>query len=694
MPVTLRFSFLVLLLAFAAPICVGQDDLRIEALELGNDYAARGSWEEALNEYEAAIAGQDATSRKAYTKIGLVHLRKAREYQRAEAFGYARLEADFALDVFKAYQPRWLPTVHTLRANLALAGGDPFDALAAFNAGLRSFHSLPDAALPRPHPDSLSGDQLVEATQLLGGRAGLLAGSDRPLEALADYEWLFYLQDLRRQEVAFTDDRTFLNLPLRQYFDRAIDLVVGHAALTEDENLLWDAVTLTARAKQYDLLYFLQQQRANRGGRVQRLTERQSVLRDLVKTDQRYAPALESIGFEIDRLQYLKPKTSLSRNVRPIDRGVMAELRTSDRTLAIFHVGSEASHLFVLDPIGDRITHRVIDRSEILLSAVRDFRDALMIGEGEPDDTSFLPYGAILHEKLFDSLGVATPNLIIVPDGPLTFVPFAALPITGQDQTSPDGAIYLSDRHTISYLYSAGGLLSEQDRQRPNYSLDLLALFGATSPESSRIGATFPEHKILNGREANRENFLAEAGTARIIHLDAPGTIDAANPARSALDFSASGSGAEAELETLLSLGDLVTTSLQARLVALPNTTVSLAGVTPNTTAWHFPAAIVAAGAESSLSTLWPSPSGALISGFYDDLGRSVPRGEALSAAQAGQRNRVHPYYWAGYQLYGNAGVLKPGLENRGGGRGPYLIGGLVLLLTGAVLVWKYFTAA
>ena len=98
--------------------------MRLEAIELGDEYAAAGNWAGALSEYEAVLSEQDELSRRAYRKIGVVHLRKAQEYRLAEEYGPARVEADFALDLFQRYRPEWVPSVHNLRAGLALATGD------------------------------------------------------------------------------------------------------------------------------------------------------------------------------------------------------------------------------------------------------------------------------------------------------------------------------------------------------------------------------------------------------------------------------------------------------------------------------------------------------------------------------------------------------------------------------------------
>ena len=239
------------------------------------------------------------------------------------------------------------------------------------------------ASLPRPHPDSLGADQLAEATLLLGGRARLLAGSDQALEALADYELLFNLQDLRGTEVAFNDDRTFLNLGTRVYYDRAIDLLAAYHADTGDEALLWDAFKLSQRARRQDLLHFLRRERAGRDTRERQLRDRIADLKGLEVAGDR-GPDLEAAELALDRLLHVRPKAQLAQPGPVAGRELLPILTDRGRGLALFHFGEEAGHLFLLKPGARSIHHRAITDPRRATTLVRDFRVALDKGRERP----------------------------------------------------------------------------------------------------------------------------------------------------------------------------------------------------------------------------------------------------------------------------------------------------------------------
>ena len=628
--------------------CGAQDELRLEALELGDDYAAVGNWEEALREYESALNDpEDDLSRRAYRRIGIVHLRKAKAYQAREAFGPARVEADFALELFQQHQPEWAPSVHNLRAGLALATGDLFDALAAYNAGLASFHALPATPLPRPHPDSLTADGLAEATLLLGGRARLLASSDQALEALADYELLFHLQDRRGREVAFTDGRTFLNLDARVYYDRAIDLLVAYHAETGEEALLWDAFRLSQRARQQDLLNFLRLQRAERDEREEHLQNRITDLRQLSVTDDQHTTDLEAAELQLDRLLHTRPKAKLAKPAPTAGREVLPVLRARRQTLALFHLGEEAGHLFLLRPDTAGMQHLTLPPRREVTKLVKQFRADLAKGRQAPDDAAYITSGSRVYRALFRELPGLSHQLVVVPDGPLRALSFSALPAAVGEDISSARRGYLGGEGGVTYLHAPAELLEEASRGIPRFELDFLSISPAREPLGSPENH-FPGHLIITGPEADRESFMAQAGRARILHLNSP-----TNARGDQLNFTTTVTPLTPE-RTLL-LGDLATMNLRAELFIAPQTWRPA-----NQAFIDLPVALAAAGAKSSLTSLWPVPDDEFLRHFYGHIARGVRGKEALSRALAKRRGSEHPYYWANYQLYGKARSLVP----------------------------------
>ena len=636
--------------------------------------------------------------------VGLLHINMARSYGKLNRIGEARLQADYALELLKDSRPAWLPMIHGTRGNLALLAEDNFDALAAFNAGLAAFHPVTPGSYPRPHPDSLSKEDMEEATILLGNRAKLLGRSDRALEAFSDYELLFTIQDRLRGDLDLESSYSFLSIELRQYYDEAVDLLVNHAEAVGDDTYLWDAFSLTERAKAYSLLRALQQDRRQRGEREITLRARIAQLQRLAAGDERYEPALEAANLQLDRLLHQRRKASLTDVEEPMGKEVVALLKEQKKVLLTYHLGDNNGYLFLIDPDSSGIQYFPIPEVARLGERIESWQDALrrsayrrksMLTDSEQADLdqAFVNDGYALYRQLLGAASVVDQNIIIIPDGPLSVLPFSGL-ITEKVEGAVDYATlpYFQGERAIAYAYSARILKELSQRGTTDYEMDLLAFapsFSNTteSPlaqgsrkgeralpglsalryneaEVEGIARVFPNHELYKGVEANRENFFAAAGRARIVHLSTHGMVNAADPELSFVAFTQVGDSLE--LEEMLYYNDLSAMDLQAELAVLSACETSLGRYLPGEHTFSLASAFASAGARSTLTTLWQVDDEAtqeVMEGFYQSLSHGFTRDVALMRAQRGvkeSRNFAHPYYWAGFTLYGNTGKLLP----------------------------------
>ena len=155
---------------------------------------------------------------------------------------------------------------------------------------------------------------------------------------------------------------------------------------------------------------------------------------------------------------------------------------------------------------------------------------------------------ARLRELVLDPLGVLgaeTPRLLIVPDGPLTGVSFAAMP------TSRDG--YVLDTHVVSYLGSAADLVPS--RAHPSDAAADAFVVGGVDFDVSQTGrvgralwnplpGTTSEAdavagrlgvKPLTGADATVDRLLA-VHSPRVLHLATHGGMLPADPESVAID--------------------------------------------------------------------------------------------------------------------------------------------------------------
>ena len=266
-----------------------------------------------------------------------------------------------------------------------------------------------------------------------------------------------------------------------------------------------------------------------------------------------------------------------------------------------------------------------------------------------------------LHQLLIAPLGLdpaVYPRLIIVPHGPLHYLPFHAL---------YDGSSYLLEGHEISYLPAASLLRYCCEAQVAESGL--LALgdsHGGRLPHAVQEARTIAQR--LGGRafvetEATLERLRVDASACRTIHLAAHGEFRPDNPLFSGLAL------ADGWLTTL----DIFDLRLRASLVCLSACQTGRSVVGGGDEVQGLMRALLHAGAASVVLTLWSvedHTTAGLMDAFYSKLAEGWTKGAALQHAQQaflnGQRPwgadmteiYTHPYYWAPFFLVGEAGAL------------------------------------
>jgi CHAT domain-containing protein/Tfp pilus assembly protein PilF len=292
--------------------------------------------------------------------------------------------------------------------------------------------------------------------------------------------------------------------------------------------------------------------------------------------------------------------------------------------------------------------------------------------------------------------------LLISPDGQLNVVPFAAL-VDEQDR-------YLLERYTITYLTSGRDLLRLQvPRESRSASLVVAAPeFGspAVRPTETRgqvdysqfffgplpgvrdevraLRALLPKARFLIGEEATKDA-LRSAHGPEILHIATHGFFlpdrqdDADREARAAASGAgtrlARGAGmwtANPLLRSGLALtganqsngeDDGILTALEAtsldlwgtRLVVLSACDTGVGDVQRAEGVYGLRRALLLAGAESQLVSLWPVSDRRtrdLMVGYYERLTTGTGRSESLRRVQLQllrDARSAHPYYWASF---------------------------------------------
>jgi CHAT domain-containing protein/tetratricopeptide (TPR) repeat protein len=287
--------------------------------------------------------------------------------------------------------------------------------------------------------------------------------------------------------------------------------------------------------------------------------------------------------------------------------------------------------------------------------------------------------GAQLRSALLDSALALLPDsitrLVIVPDGALYRLPFAALPLTNGEP--------LLSRYTVSQAPSFSIAMALRARPDPPGGTRVLALgdpvFSSAgegsaywaayqetgglarlplSADEARMAARFGEHSVLRlGPEAT-ESFLKQNDLSRfrIIHFATHAMVDERSVARTSLALT-SGNGDDG----FLSPGELTALHLNADLVILSGCRTAGGVLIDGEGIQGLASALREAGARSVVATRWSvgdRETARLIEDFYSGLARGEPVDDALRKAQLAARDRgVTPGHWAAFTLIGDPEV-------------------------------------
>jgi CHAT domain-containing protein len=244
------------------------------------------------------------------------------------------------------------------------------------------------------------------------------------------------------------------------------------------------------------------------------------------------------------------------------------------------------------------------------------------------------------------------PRLVIVPHGPLHYLPWAAL---------TDGRQTLAERAAPTFLPSAGVLRFLAARTaapartmlilgNPDLGDKAFDLPGAQA-EARAIRGIWPDSTVLLRKAATKSALTRAGGLFRIIHVAAHGEFVADRPLDSRILLSPEG-----EDDGRLTAGDLYGLRLAADLVTLSACETGMGQVLSGDDVVGLTRGFLYAGAASIVASLWPvsdAETQFLMTGFYRNL-KSLPKAEALRRAQLETMRRFpHPFFWSAFQLTG-----------------------------------------
>jgi CHAT domain-containing protein len=245
-------------------------------------------------------------------------------------------------------------------------------------------------------------------------------------------------------------------------------------------------------------------------------------------------------------------------------------------------------------------------------------------------------------------------KLIIVPQGVLHYVPFAALhdgqgflidKYAYRELPSASGMKYLRGKHAPK----AGGILAfgNPDLGDPRYNLKF------AEEEARAIVQTIPASRLFVRQEATEAALRDNAAAFTYLHFATHGQFNADHPLDSALilakDVSSDGH---------LTVSKLYSMHLDVDLAMLSACETGLGKIANGDDVVGLTRGFLFAGASTVVASLWrvdDKATSALMTLFYEKL-KDKDKREALREAQIATRQTFpHPHFWAAFQLTGDA---------------------------------------
>jgi len=325
-----------------------------------------------------------------------------------------------------------------------------------------------------------------------------------------------------------------------------------------------------------------------------------------------------------------------------------------DTQMLTYFLGEKS--LFTFNITKDSISLLRADIAEKLVEITNDFKNHL----SKREDINELSYDLFMY-LMGQQLVRDKKNIVIVADNVLNYIPFEVLKLS-------DGS-FLVENYNISYTGSVGLFLELNNEFFKYDSQNDWAGFAPTYDADDEIVSAKNEiddiASLTNGvkfvgYEAKKDTFLFHNQDYSILHLAMHAKIDNDNPLYNRLIFE----------DGDLTSSEIYNSRSKANMVVLSACNTGFGkiekgeGVMSMARAFHF------SGVPSIVMSLWKVPdkeTKSIMIDFYRFLQKGKRKSEALRLAKLSflKKNKntalVHPYYWSGFVINGNADPIKIG---------------------------------
>ncbi len=664
---------------------IGDDNAKnVNSLELGNIYNFQGDINKAFGFYNEVISKTTVpiTKLKALNSLGSLYLKEGNLTEARKAFEEAlKIAHEKNLQYFVGLSLCSL-------GKLSLSEKKYVESENLFQKSLAIY-------------DQIGIPELQ--TENLFSLAKLFLEENKLEEAEKTIQKCINLSESIRNNFLVTDFKLYYFSQLKDYYDLYIQILLKKYSLTKNDNELKLAFLTSEKSKARLLSETIISNHVE--SKLSSLDFQKNKLNLSIAQFRREKLALISKGkYEPDELKRIDTKLAdLKAQYETLQKNLSADInlinldfnfletqsKFSETTVLEYQVGTNGAWVFVLtdgkinyfslpnyQDINKNI--RAIHRLEKQEKAINFYRNI--------SDIVLKP----IDPKLIKS------NLIIIPDGALSYLPWAALPVNDSEKPK-----FLVENNEIVLLPSLSLLAIKDASKRlnsenvlvvsdPVFSLDDERMQSAnivaknnnqeesileisaralnlrsgeqrlpfTKVESDTIKTIYPEASVLTGFDANMINLTGYAGKhLRIIHMATHGIINTQAPELSSLRLSSFTKTGE-RIKGFLTLSDIYDLDLSADIIILSACESGLGKDIKGEGVMSFSRAFLATGSSNVISTLWKIDdqfASIFMKDFYKNL-KDNPT-DVVGALKRTQNKFINdptwgnPFYWGAFTI-------------------------------------------
>ncbi len=485
------------------------------------------------------------------------------------------------------------------------------------------------------------------------------------------------------------------------FLDNKVDVYDAYVSLLTDENRIQESFTINEKARSRTFLDLLAQQSVIQMEDDSLIRREKNLLREIS-----YIQALMN-QYEMEKKSYdflIKKKEKLDQEylinfrqlvdtqpgyarLKTIDPVGLAEIQSvidSDLALLEMWSGKDNLYTWVITRDGIDLKKFPISRREVKRQAAF-IRNSITFGL---EDELFAGLRKLLEDLTLDIQEITKGygNLVIVPHGPLHFIPFQAL---------YDGEAFLLESKLMSYAPSASVFYYVMSREISERSVSFMGMalgelniegfdpLPGTAMELEQLSQLYDQGDIAYAGDIKEESFKEKASEHKTIHIATHGVLNSHNPNKSYVLMAKSEND-----DGRLSVEEIYNIKLNADLVALSACETGLGDLSTGDELVGLSRAFLYAGTSAVVVSLWQvddistsilmtrmhqlldagySSSAALAQAQRDLLNSNFEYGQSrgMRSVRWHQNIRsqldggvgekyVSPYFWAPFILIGN----------------------------------------